>query len=169
MKISHKARVLVGCLLMIAAIPLIAVDRIIAIYGVDPRTDPPSTRELVATPAFRSYINSGGTFTIGVDRLLIQYYDAGNIQEIFDVSLINGQWYVSASGYIGRWASPQLQIGGGGGPCGGYPTTIIEQGYWSSWTVCLNGSCSSGSTWIHEGFRVYPEAVYEEACYGYIV
>lgn len=164
-----RLRWLIACALLVFGLPLLAIDRVIGLYGFSPQIDPPETRSGAATSSFRSYINSGDAFTVGVDRLIVQYYDANNIQEIFSAGLINGEWYAFATGNVGRFASDVIRTGGGGGSCSGYPTTLVETGYWANYQVCMNGSCSEGSTWVHAGYVLVAEPVFEDACVGYII
>ena len=146
----------------------IALAKPIVLYSppnITTQTHDQTFRDLQAGILFSDYINGGGTYNSGTDQVFVRY--ANNIQQEFTVAFENGQ-YVLSGGTMGWWAIPtwvDFYSPSFGGACTGAAPTLQETGYWVSYEVCINGSCNQGVTWIHTGWRVYPEAIQNE-CEG---
>lgn len=117
---------------------------------------------------YNTYLANGQAPYAAGDEVFA-WYESG-VSEKVNVQYVNGLMGFFPSGTYGRWKSPNMQQAGWGGGCGGGGGggSVVETGYWSSYEVCTSAatSCTPGSDWIHTGYKVYPEEVYQEGCPG---
>ena len=150
MRISELVRLFALVLALCAAASASAKDIVLSV-GI-PDTETTWTRYNAARNALTAHINGGGTVVEG-DRLFAQY--PSGIQEKLTLNFVGGQAVISVTGIFGRFSFQQAQTGSGGMcPSGGGGTWAVETGYWANWTVCSNGSCSAGSTWMSGGLII---------------